>query len=284
MTGGVIWYRSRTLTTAQLLKRMPTIDALVVYIDFEKLRQAGLVQMLSGSKEEEEPEYQEFVRKTDFHWSDDLDSALLAVAPSGKFIAARGRFDWKSLRSFVDSEGGGCYNAMCQLHGSTPERRISFMPLQSNLMGMAISDNKDAVEQLGLYHSGPDPKVPDAPIWLTIPASILKSQDLPAGTVSFARSVANADQVTLMLVPENRRLAAKMVVLCRNEEDAARIAADLTKTTDVLRSMISHSHATPNPADIASVLSAGSFQASGRKVFGYWPIDPAFIESMLGGR
>lgn len=281
---GSVWYRSRRLSTAELLKRMPAIDSLVLYIDFERLRQAGLVQLLDGSKAGEDPEYQAFARKTDFHWAQDLDNAILAVAPSGKYIVAQGRFDWKSLRSFAESENGRCFSAMCKMQGSSPERHISFMPLQSNVMAMAIATDDGAVNRLTGWVSGPDPEVPDGPVWLSIPASILKSEELPEGTVSFARSIADADRVTLAFVPEGNRLAAKLNVLCRNEENAAKMAQDLTRTTEILRSMIAHAHAKPNPADIAGVLSAGSFQSKGRRVLGYWPIEPIFIETTLGAR
>ena len=280
--GGMAWYRARRLTTAELLKRMPTIDSLVFYFDFEQLRQAGLLQLLDGSKASEEPEYQDFARKTDFHWARDLDSAILAVAPSGKYIVARGRFNWKSLRGYVDSAGGKCYNTTCKVQGSTPERQISFLPLQGDLMAMAVSTEDDAVRRLTGSIGGPDPEVPNAPVWMRIPASLLRSNNLPEGTVSFARSVADADHVTLAFVPEGKRLAAKLNVLCRNEVDAAHMVEDLTRKTEILRSMIAHAHGKPNPADLTGVLTAGSFQANGRSVLGYWPIEPVFIETALG--
>jgi hypothetical protein len=141
-----------------------------------------------------------------------------------------------------------------------------------------------AVNRLTGWVSGPDPEVPDAPVWLSIPASVLKSDELPEGTVSFARSVADADRVTLAFGPEGKRLAAKLNVVCRSEANAAKMAQDLTKTTEILRSMIAHAHAKPDPADIAGVLAAGSFQSNGRRVLGYWPIEPIFIETTLGAR
>ncbi len=284
VVGGLVLYRSRHLTTAELLKRMPSIESLVVYIDFAKLRDAGLVQLLDGSKAGEDPEYQAFARKTDFHWAQDLDRAILAVTPSGKYILAEGRFDWKSLRSFVDSEGGNCYNTLCRMKGSQSDRNISFLPLQSNVMAMAIAPDEIAATHLSGWVSGPDPDVPDAPVWLSIPSSMLHSDSLPEGTISFARSIADADRVTLMFVPEGKRLAAKLTVLCRSSEDAKKVTDDLVKKTDILRSMIAHAHATPGPTDMAAVLAAGSFQANGRRVFGYWPMEQAFIEGILGAR
>ena len=40
------WYRSRALTPAALLKRMPVEGALVAYLDFSELRRAGILQLL----------------------------------------------------------------------------------------------------------------------------------------------------------------------------------------------------------------------------------------------
>ena len=41
---GVIWYRSRALSPAAMLKRLPTDDAVVLYIDFSRLRAGGILQ------------------------------------------------------------------------------------------------------------------------------------------------------------------------------------------------------------------------------------------------
>ena len=81
---GVAWYRARSLTTAALLRRMPAEDALVAYIDFSELRRGGVLQLLDGSKAGEDPEYQSFVRQTQFDYKKDLDAALVAFAPTGR--------------------------------------------------------------------------------------------------------------------------------------------------------------------------------------------------------
>jgi hypothetical protein len=124
-----------------MLRRLPTEDALVVYIDFAALRRAGILQMLDGSKVGEDPEYQNFVRQTDFDYKQDLDAVMVAFAPMGKYMLLKGRFDWKSLKNYVHGSDGRCNNSFCKLAGSTPEKRISFFPMQSNLMAMAVSDD-----------------------------------------------------------------------------------------------------------------------------------------------
>jgi len=282
---GVAWYRSRTIPPAAMLKRLPSSDALVVYLDFAALRQAGILSMLDNPKIAQEPEYQDFVRKIDFNYKQDLDTAMVAFAPTGRFLLVRGRFDWKSLRSFVESESGRCYNSLCRMQGSTPQRRISFFPLQSNLMALAVSEDDSAALRMQDVASGPEPEVPNAPVWMAVPGAVLKSgEGLPAGTRPFARSMERAESVVLSFVPEGSRLAAKLNVRCRNSQEAAELVTELSHVTTLLRGMIEREHHRPNPADLSGVLTSGSFRADGVRVFGYWPIERAFVENMLGGQ
>ncbi|MGA2722274.1 MAG: hypothetical protein ABSG79_07645 [Bryobacteraceae bacterium] len=282
--GGVAWYRARSLTTASLLRRIPAEDALVAYIDFSELRRGGILQLLDGSKAGEDPEYRSFVRQTQFDYKKDLDAAIVAFAPTGRFLLLKGRFDWKSLRAYVESQNGKCANSFCRMTGSTLERRISFFPLRSNLMALAVSPDDSAALRLESAVSGPDPQVPAAPVWLSIPTSVLKSSDsLPEGTRMFASGMERAETVTLAFAPEGRGLAARLDVRCRDERDAADLAAQLTRTTSLLREMMEREHRKPDPADLSGVLTSGAFRNDGRRVLGYWPIERAFVQNVLGG-
>ena len=281
---GVFQYRSRSLTPAALLKRLPTADALIVYIDFASLRSGGILQLLDRSKVGEDAEYQAFVRKTDFDYKQDLESALVAFAPSGKFMLLKGRFDWTNLIAYARGMDGSCNNSFCRMAGSTSERRISFFPVQSNLMALAVSSDESAAHRMAEIDSRPDQEVPAAPIWLSIPPSVVNSgQSLPAGTQMFARSLKRAQAVTLSLVPENERFAAKLDVRCASDSDAAELAAELTKTTSLLRELIAREHQAPNPADLSGFLTSGTFRNQGPRVSGYWPIERALIENFLAG-
>jgi hypothetical protein len=168
--------------------------------------------------------------------------------------------------------------------GSTPERRISFFPVRSNLMALAVSPDESAALRLQDAPSGPDPQVPAAPVWLSIPTSVLKSSDsLPAGTRVFARSMEQAETVTLAFAPEGHGLAARLDVRCRDDRAAADLASQLTRTTSLLLEMMEREHQKPNPADLSGVLTAGAFRSEGRRVLGYWPIEQAFVQNVLGG-
>jgi hypothetical protein len=282
--GAVVWYRSRTITPAALLRRIPSQNSLVLYVDFNALRHAGVLQMLQQSKVDLDPSYQVFMRKTGFDYLQDLDSAMVAFSPTGKFVYAKGRFDWSSLHSYVEGEGGQCYNSLCRMAGSTPERQISFLPVQTDLMGLAVSPDNTAALRLTNSGVGPELEVPDTPVWLSIPAAVLQSREnLPAGTQMFAHSLDQAESATLAFASEGNRFAAKLNVRCRNEQDAAQVAAQLIHITSLLRDLIQREHQVPNPRDLSGVLTSGSFRAEGRRVFGYWPIERAFLENILGG-
>jgi hypothetical protein len=278
----VQWYRSRPLAPAAQLRRLPQKDAVIVYLDFRRLR--GIPGLLDSSKVTEDADYREFARKINLDWKKDLDSVMLAMAPSGKFMLVEGRFDWKSLREYAQGAGGECFGSVCRVTGSTPERRISFLPLQDRLMALAVSTDEWAARTLQGEAPGQDAELPDAPVWIRIPGSALKSgAGLPDGTRMFARSLQQADFAMLTFAPDGQRLSAKLDVRCSDPRDAADIAGELSHATSLLRDMIAREHQTPNPADFSGVLTSGSFWSQGDRVYGKWPIERSFIENLLGG-
>jgi hypothetical protein len=282
--GGVIYLRGRYIPTAALLKRLPARDAVLLYIDFDALRRGGILQLLDSSRAGQDPDYQKFVSRTNFDYRRDLDAALVSFAPDGKYLLVRGRFDWKSLHDYVRDHGGSCVNAFCRMAGSVPERQISFFRLQKELMGMAVSRDDFAARRLEREPSGPEPAIPDDPVWLSVPASLFRSvESLPTGTRMFVRGMESAESVMLAFRPEGDRLAARLEVLCRDERDAAAIASQLSSTTVKLREAIEREKQTPNPADLSGVLTSGTFRTEGRRVIGHWPIDRRFVETILTG-
>jgi hypothetical protein len=279
---GGLWYESRAIAPTEELKRLPLTDAVVVYVDFAALRRFGVLPLLETSKVAEEPEYQDFARRIDFDYKQDLDSVLLAVAPTGKYLLVGGRFAWKRLHAYVESQNGRCDGSLCRLQGSTPERRISFFPVRSNLMALAVSADDSAVLRMSTPANHSSFELPVAPLWVSVPASVLQSGDsLPAETRTFAHSLAQADSVVLSFGPEPNRYAARMQVRCRTRGDAVDLAAQLTKLTTLLRQTFTSGHQTPNPADLTGVLAAGSFIDDDSRVLGYWPIEHAFLTNLL---
>jgi hypothetical protein len=279
----VDWYLARPFTTTRLLQRLPADNALVLSVDFQALRRAGILQMLDGAQAGQDPEYQSFVRKTNFNYQRDLDRALVAFAPTGKFLLLEGRFDWPRLRAYAAEQGGRCERDLCRMQGTMPERQISFFPLRSGVMALAVSPDASAALRLAAPAPGTPAVPPASPVWLSVPVATLRSGDtLPAGTRMFAHSLAEAESVTLAFGPDGRHMAAKLDVLCRNEIDAADAALELTRVTSVLRQMIARENQNPNPADLSGVLAAGSFTSGGKRVYGYWPIERSFVENLFG--
>jgi hypothetical protein len=282
--GGIFWQRARNASTEALLARMPAREAVLVSIDFAALRRAGVLQMLGSTKIAEEPEYRAFVQRTSFDYQRDLDSALVAFTPTAKYLLLRGRFDWKALRAYAQAEKGSCDASLCRMQGSTPERRISFLPLQSNVMALAVSPDSYAALTLASAGARNGVEVPDAPVWVSLPPVVLRSgEGLPAGTRMFARGMENAESVAISVGPDQRRFAARLNVRCRNAADASEIAAQLTRTTTLLRALIQREHKQPNPSDLSGLLTSGSFRSEGPLVHGYWPIERQFLENLLAG-
>jgi hypothetical protein len=283
--GAAYWLRSRALSPEALLRRLPQRDALIVYIDFDALRRAGVLKLLDGSKTGLDADYRGFIDKTGFDYTRDLDVALAAFAPDGKFLALRGRFDWTRLNSYVAAQQGRCSNGFCRMVGSAPERQISFFPIRENLMALAVSRDDSAALRLNAEAPVTDAPAPNAPLWLSIPASLLKSSDeLPTGTRMFARVLSRAESVALSFSPEDNRLAARLLVRCTTDGDAAEIANQLNRTTSLLRDLIARDHQSPNPGDLSGVLSSGAFRSEAKTVHGYWPIERAFLENTLGAK
>jgi hypothetical protein len=281
---GVVWYRSRALTPAAMLRRMPAHDALVLYIDFSQLRRGGILTPLDGSKVGEDPEYKAFVRQTEFDYTQDLDAALIAFAPGGKYMLIRGRFEWKSLFAYAVAQGGRCNNTFCRMPGSTPDRLISFFPVQGNLMALAVANDESAAMRMSQAAAGPDPEIPNALLWLSIPPSVVKSgQKLPDSTLVFAQSLEQAEAATVSVVSEGKRYAAKLDVRCGNDRDAALMRSELAKATAALGKMLELDRQKPDPLGVPAFMASGSFRNEGRRVFGYWPIEFDFVKNMLGG-
>lgn len=283
-TGGWLWLRSRALKPAALLARLPRHDALIVCIDFDALRRAGILQLLDGAKVPEDPEYRNFVEQTRFDYRRDMDTAVAAFAPNGKYLLLKGRFDWKSLDAYVRGQNGACDGSLCRMTGSAPDRRISFFPLRSNLMALAVSQDDSAALRLGQPAPAGAAEIPAAPLWITVPASTLKSAAaLSGGARPFAQAVEQAESATLAFAPDGARIAATLDVRCLKPEDAAAIAAQLTAATALLRDAIARENHQPSPADLSGVLAAGVFHAEGPRVLGRWPIERLFLQTLLGG-
>jgi hypothetical protein len=267
-----------------MYKRLSPQNNMILYLDVNALRQSGLLERLVGKKDVEDAEYRRFVEKIGFDYRDDLNDAMVAFARRGKYMLLRGNFDWRRLREYASSQGGRCYNGTCRMTGSRPDRHIVFLPVQNRVMGIVVSPEEAGPGPLTDPLPGPEVDVPQAPIWLTVPGTVLQSgRDLPTGTRSFTRSIEHADRVILTLGLEDSRFAVRMNVLCVTEGEAAEVVSQLTQATATLREMIRRENAVPNPADLSGVLASGEFRTEGVRAIGHWWIDDAFVDNVWRG-
>jgi len=240
--------------------------------------------MVAGSKAAEELEYKQFVEQTGFDYRHDLDAVAAAFQDDQTFFVLRGRFRWKNLMEYAQRQGGSCHDNYCVAAGSKPDRRISFHPIESNLMAMAISRDDFAAYQITRQKEKFSFVPPNVPLWAVIPsAALAKSGLLPAGTKAYVSALQKADQAVFTVGPDGDHLRLAVHVTCRDAAAASTLVAQFESTTNTLRKWIEREHQQPNPADLSGILVAGTFRREDRQVHGQWPIPRAFVDAVGAG-
>lgn len=277
--------RARSQSPRELLARLPAEDALIVYIDFSGLRQAGLLRLFEGSDLLQEPEYQAFRAGSGFDYLRDLDWALASLGPAGSYFLLAGRFKWDTLTRYVTQQGGSCYNMLCRVRGSTPERRISFYPVGPRLMALAVEKEEYGVLRLRQHHPGTRPAAwPAQPVWMLVPATRLRhTETLPASVRLVARALGSTEGVLLAAGSRGDHLEVSLEIACRTGPEAAALAAQLRQLTAALGQMLAAENKQPDPRDLSGVLIGGVFESRDRTVLGRWPLPHAFLEALAGG-
>jgi hypothetical protein len=289
LSGGALlfahWRASRQLTPLQMVQYLPPDRAAHVYIDVASLRGIGLLDMLAGSKDEEVLDYRHFVDQTGFDYRTDLDAVAGAFLHGDSYMVLRGHFDWKRLKEYALAQGGMCRNTVCAMPGSSPERHISFYPIRSDVLALAVSKEDRGVDMISADQWKNPPPLPLEPVWVSIPSYMFTDvSGMPAGTHSFLTPLALAQQVTFAIGQLGSRFQLRAEVVCASPEAAAELASQLTATTDLLRRMITREHMTPSPRDLSGVLVAGSFNHQDRNVTGIWPVERGAIEALAAGQ
>jgi hypothetical protein len=273
---------SPTLDGAGMASYMPQREAAVLFIDVAALRSTGILEKLVGSTVAEEPEYKAFVQQSGFDYKRDLDRVIVNSAEGTHYLLAEGRFEWNKLKKYAESQGGSCDGDFCTVKGSTPGRVVSFYPVSKHYLAISSSQNPNAAREINsrsLVKLSYD--IPDRPLWLHVPSSVLRRQtDLPAGTRLFTRALEPAQRVMFSLGPQAEKFELKMDVTCRTPEDAVVLKNQLEGITKLLQSLIAREKQSPTTRDLSSVLTSGAFERIAEHVIGRWPIDKAFIDSL----
>jgi hypothetical protein len=279
------WRASRPFTAAALIECLPPDQSTHMYIDVATLRNSGLLDLLAGSKTAEEPDYRKFVDQSGFDYRTDLDAVAAAFFHGNVYFTLRGRFDWKRLSEYARAQGGSCRNSICTMPASKPDRYISFYPIKSDILALAIASQEHAVNMIGPNQWKTPPQLPAEPVWISAPSfAFTDLNELPSGARAFLSPLAQAQHAVFAVGPKDQRLQIRIEVACATPQDAAELTTKLSATTDLLKKMIEREHMTPNPRDLSGVLVAGTFQQQEKRVVGTWPIERGFVESLAAGK
>lgn len=248
--------------------------------DFARLRSAGL---LTSSRAPLEPEYKQFLDGTGFDYKRDLDFLVASFSRTGTYFIVRGRFDWKKLRDYAAHQGGSCYQDLCRMRGSTPERRISFLPLRKDALALAVSTNDRAATLLTIAAAPLTTPLPAAPVWLSVPGIELRRQDaLPPSMHLMLSALTRADRVVITLGPGTQGITAQLEATCHNVDDAKVLASQLRSATGLLKEALARDK---NAADgeVTAMLTGGVFDQTDRKVTGTWPVRKSLLDALTSG-
>lgn len=284
LAGGFIGYRSYSsrvfFEPRVLLSRFPAEEAVAVSVDVSTLRRAGL---LDQSKMSQEPDYQKFVEGTGFDYRRDLDSVVASFSPGGSFFIARGRFNWNKLRDYTAHQGGSCYNDLCRVAGSRPERRISFLPLRGDTIALAVSTDDLAATRLTRTGSPLNTPIPAAPVWVSVPGAALRREtSMPTGMHLILSALTNADRVVFTFGPAGQGIEARMEAICRTSDDAKLLTNQLRSTTALLKEAAVRDKQNGED-EISGLLTAGTFDLAERSVIGKWPVRKSLLEALTAG-
>ncbi len=278
--GWAKWRESRFFETAVLLSRFPMEDASVLRVDVAALRAGGY---LGASKLPLEPEYKQFLDGTGFDYRRDLELVIASFSKSGNFFIARGHFDWNKLRNYARQRGGSCYQELCRVQGSTPERHISFLPLRDDALALAVSTDDLAATRLSTAGQPVTVPVPNAPAWVSIAGSALRQPGaLPPGIRVVFSGLVNADRVVVTVDAAPTGVAAHLEANCRTQDDARILASQLRSTTDLLKQASLREAKAPKD-ELTQMLVAGSFDQTDRRVTGKWPVAKTLLDSLTSG-
>lgn len=282
--GTLAYRRSRTVATPRaMLACLPRTGAVGVYLDVEALRRSGIVDLVAGSKSMEELEYQKFVEGTGFDYRRDLEALAGAFSGRNSHLVLRGNFDWKRISAYAVGQGGKCNNSVCRV-AATNGRFISFYPLRSDAMAIAISSDEWAALDIASHPSPDGAPTPDQPIWLSVSGPALRDvASLPAGARSFVSPLESADNIVLSIGTMENRLAVNLDVLCASDSAATNLVTKLEGATGMLRKLLDREKVKPNPRDLSGILAGGKFRREGNRVLGGWPMQRDFIEALASG-
>jgi len=267
-----------------MLAFLPSSEATVFFANTSALHRAGVLNMFAVSKTSIEPDYQDFVRRTQFDYTRDIRAIAGAVDTNRILLLIRGRFDWNRLRAYALTHGGICKDPLCNLPAANPGRWISFLPIQPDVMALAVASDGAAVTAVSTNQNRTLERVPPYPVWVRVaPAVFRKPVALPFAVRIFAISLQPADRVLLSLDLSGTSawpFVLRLDAQCPNFAAAETMKAQLELETRLLRMELARERRQPRPDDLTGLLVAGSFAVSKKRVIGDWPIRKELLKTL----
>lgn len=282
---GLEFYRHRFVRSDRdLFRLLPQGDATIFYVNVAALRHAGLLQVFAGTAAAEEADYRNFVRETRLDYRKDIDAIAGAADSRQIFFAIRGRSDWNKLRRYAAAHGGDCMGALCSAPTSKTGRWASFVAIQPDVMGLALSADRTAATAVRpAGHALPE-AIPEQPVWARISQSVLKNPaSLPVAVRIFAISLQFANPVVLSLGPadeHSKEFKLELDAQCANAAMAETIRNQLEIDTKLLKLELAREHAQPNAADLTGLLTAGTFEVVDKRVIAIWPVRKELLKAL----
>ncbi len=281
-------YRHRFVRGDQdLLPLLPGGDVTTFFASVSALRSAGMLDLLAGSKATQDAEYRQFVKETQFDYTKDLETVAGTAAKAATYFVARGHFDWSKLRQYATAHGGTCSGDLCKMPTSRPERWTSFVPIQPDVLGAALSPDAAAAEQLRPSQAMRSVASPPStqPVWVEMAPSLLKNPlSLPLAVRIFAVSLQSAGPVIFSLGRAAEHSGAvfnvQLDAQCPSAATAEATRNQMEIQTKMLSLELSREHAQASASDLTGLLTAGSFQVIGKRVVGSWPVRKELLNAL----
>lgn len=263
-------------TDAEMVALLPHRDFVSGFVHVAVLREAGLLNLIQASKPEQDPAYQSFVRDTGLDYARDIEALAWTGNEAQLFLVVRGTFHWEQLRQYARQHGGTCNDAFCQVPTSRPGKWASFLRVRSNVAGVAVSRDPADVLLLTPRQIDNAPPIPAAPVWATLPHSILaQPKDLPLPVRMLALAVQSAERVTVSAeagAAAGEAAQLRLEALFPNAAAANSARNQLEIDTNLLKMELGREHQRPSRSDLTGLLANGQFQQATNTVTGTWPV------------
>ena len=279
-------YRYRFVRSdGDMLALLPGGDAALFFVDFAALRHGGVLNLVGETKPVRDPDYDNFVKETGFDYTSSVDVVVGEATATEVYFIVRGRFDWPRLRRYAMAHGGSCAGGFCKVPPRRTGHWISFLPIQPDVMALAVSANPSAAEVLRPRGRPTRRALRSEPVWVSLPLSLIrKPSTFPESLQLFANLLQTADSVFLSV----DRAAPDGGAVFNLKLDAAfplETAAETTRNqfeiqTKMFKLELAREHRQPNPADLTGLLTGGSFQVVSKHVIGTWPVRKELLNMM----